>query len=93
MIAFSFYVIWDARRSGNMAKLLFIIPVIMSVFLFPPFVTIFSETGFAVYRTALILICFLIAVVYVIDQQKRQRDLAQKQAQAAKKTKKANKKK
>ncbi len=93
MVAFSIYVLWDAKRSQNFIKLLFIIPIMMSVFLFPPFVSYFSQMGFGIYRTALILICFIIAVIYVVDQRKRAAKRAQEALAAKNAAKKSKKKK
>lgn len=72
MIAFVIYVLWDSQKRHNKLKLLFLIPIGLSIFMFPPFVTMMTERIFMVYRMALILSCFVVMTVYIVAMRRRQ---------------------
>lgn len=71
MVAFAVYVAWDAKKNHNNLKLLFLIPIGMSMFLFPPFVTMMSETFFATYRSLLLIVCLAVIMIYFVNVRKR----------------------
>ena len=81
MIAFVVYVLWDSQKNHNKLKLLFLIPIALSVFMFPPFITMMTEKIFMVYRMLLILSCFAVMTAYIIGMRRRQ--TAQVQSQRA----------
>jgi len=72
MIAFALYIVLDYfSHEKNNYKLLFLIPILMSTVLLTSVPSTWTASFFLFYRTLLILVCFVVAIMYFTNLRKR----------------------